>query len=342
MRQSGMDNAQFVELLGRLRNGVCTIADYDLLTARSIKLQGQPTDPAYWRFAPIIVTNNASRDVINRRCAQAFAEQHGADLHWYHAVDTHQKKVIVDESLIQRLEEQNSGQTKHRLRRIPLAIGMPVAVNQNFDVAAGVVNGSHGILKRIRYYMNDQGLRILKSCVVEISGSDDVAMPGLAPHHFPILPDVVDLRFENPASHKRCTIKRLQVPIEPGFAMTVHKAQGRTMDRVIMDLAGCRGTEPPYVMVSRATSLNAIKVLRDFDFKQITKRRSEQLRDEFRRLTALKWKTMAQHGGGSDVGDATRTVAEHRATAVCGTKRRKNPNAYGTRNKRSKVGNTSR
>jgi hypothetical protein len=29
-------------------------------------------------------------------------------------------------------------------------IGMPVAINQNFDVAAGVVNGSHGILRRLR------------------------------------------------------------------------------------------------------------------------------------------------------------------------------------------------
>ena len=44
-------------------------------------------------------------------------------------------------------------------------------------------------------------------------------------------------------------VKRRQVPIESGFAMTVYKTQGQTMSRVVVDLAGCSGTfERPYVM----------------------------------------------------------------------------------------------
>ena len=62
-----------------------------------------------------------------------------------------------------------------------------------------------------------------------------------------------------------------------GSTMTVHKVQGHTMGRVIVDLAGCTGTESPYVMVSRATSLDGLLVLRDFNHKQIAKRRSEEL-----------------------------------------------------------------
>ena len=108
-------------------------------------------------------------------------------------------------------------------------------------------------------------------------------------NHLPILPDSTDLKFEHGGSHKRCTVKRKQVPIEPGFAMTVHKAQGWTMERVIVDLAGCVGTEPPYVMVSRATSLDGLLVLCDFDAQQISKRRSEELRKVFERLTCFKW-----------------------------------------------------
>ena len=99
-------------------------------------------------------------------------------------------------------------------------------------------------------------------------------------HHFPILPDTTELKFEHGGSHKRCTIKRKEVLIEPGFSMTVHKAQGQTLDRVMVDLAGCSGTEPPYVRTRR-----------------ITKRRSEELRDEFRsRLVRLKWMTIAKYG----------------------------------------------
>ena len=93
-----------------------------------------------------------------------------------------------------------------------------------------------------------------KSCVVEIDNADAVEMPHLPKHHFSISQDTTELKFEHNGSHKHCMIKRKQVPIEPGFAITVHKAQGHTMDRVIVDLAGCSGTEPPYAMTSRAIS----------------------------------------------------------------------------------------
>ena len=70
------------------------------------------------------------------------------------------------------------------------------------------------------------------------------------------------------------------------------------MNRVIVDLTGCTGTEPPYV--SRATSLDGLVVLCDFDARQITKRWSEDLilRKEFSRLTLLKWQTIMNHGCG--------------------------------------------
>jgi len=91
-----------------------------------------------------------------------------------------------------------------------------------------------------------------------------MGMPHLPVQHFPTLPDSTELKFEHGALHtKRCTIARKQVPIEPGFLMTVHEAQGQTMGQVIVDLA----------MVSRATSLDGLLVLHDFDMRQITKRR---------------------------------------------------------------------
>jgi hypothetical protein len=308
MQQSGDANVRFVELLQRLRDGCCNSNDYGVLASRCLSQRTLPSGDGAWKFAPVIVTSNATRDAINRKAAQAFADEMGVELHWYHAVDTHNRAVITDRALIEKLEEQHSGQTKHRLRRIPLVVGMPVAVNQNFDVAAGVVNRSCGILRRIRYFTDSRGRRYLKLCIVEIAGADTVEMPHLPAHYFPILADTTDLKFEHGASHKRCTIRHKQVPIEPGFAMTVHKAQGRTMDCVIVDLAGCAGTEPPYVMVSRATSLQGLIVLRGFDAKQITKRRSEDLRKEFSRLMYLKWQTVVRYGSDDEVRDAKQKV----------------------------------
>ncbi|KAJ7205841.1 hypothetical protein GGX14DRAFT_342248, partial [Mycena pura] len=83
--------------------------------------------------------------------------------------------------------------TSYRLGKLPLAIGMPVMVTQNFDVQAGIVNGSTGTLKQIRYAVDESGKRYLHSCVVHIPDMEGPALPNLPPQHAPILVDTVDL-----------------------------------------------------------------------------------------------------------------------------------------------------
>jgi hypothetical protein len=63
------------------------------------------------------------------------------------------------------------------------------------------------------------------------------------------------LRFE-PA------IRRKQVPIEPKIAMTAQKAQEWIVGQIAAGLAGCAGNELPYVMDSRAISLDGLCVAR--------------------------------------------------------------------------------
>ncbi|KAH9851802.1 hypothetical protein C2E23DRAFT_709321, partial [Lenzites betulinus] len=69
--------------------------------------------------------------------------------------------------------------------------------------------------------------------------------------------------------------------------LTSHKAQGQTFQKVIVDLEGCRGTEAPYVMLSRATSLDGIIILRPFSMSKITCHSSEDLRKDHVRLKEL-------------------------------------------------------
>jgi len=59
--------------------------------------------------------------------------------------------------------------------------------------------------------------------------------------------------------------------------MTVHKAQVQTMGCVIVDIAGCTGTEPPYAMVLRATSFSGLRALHNFDFRQMIRRIEERV-----------------------------------------------------------------
>ncbi|KAK0229875.1 hypothetical protein EDD85DRAFT_749929, partial [Armillaria nabsnona] len=83
--------------------------------------------------------------------------------------------------------------TSQRLGVLPLVIGMPVMITSNFDVEAGVVNGSTGMLKKIRYRQDEQGRRIALSCVVEIPGMTGDKLTDLPECHATAIKDTVDM-----------------------------------------------------------------------------------------------------------------------------------------------------
>ncbi|KAJ6550915.1 hypothetical protein B0H10DRAFT_1714641, partial [Mycena sp. CBHHK59/15] len=86
-RQSGPENERFLALLGRLRDGRCTEGDFQLLNTRVLSNIGVDWSAEQWRTAPIIVSDNATKDAFNIKAARAFARRTGQPLHWYHASD---------------------------------------------------------------------------------------------------------------------------------------------------------------------------------------------------------------------------------------------------------------
>ncbi|KAG2335441.1 hypothetical protein BDR05DRAFT_845762, partial [Suillus weaverae] len=79
------------------------------------------------------------------------------------------------------------------LGKIPLVIGMPILVSQNFDIEGRIVNGSTGKLRKVKYSLNNERQQALRSCIVEISHSSDKALPNLFLHPIPIIEDSVEL-----------------------------------------------------------------------------------------------------------------------------------------------------
>ena len=252
MRQQGEQNQSFVSLLERLRVGKCTEEDYTLLNSRLIS-QMQPSWENDWKDVPIVVCDNDVKDAFNAESAATFARRNRQSLNWYYCNDHRKGREITDEDLRTQLIQLHSGKTNQRLGRIPLVLGMPVMITQNFDVNSGIVNGCTGVLQRVRYTQDSKGNRHATSCVVNAPSTDGEPLPNLEHHQVVALQDSTDLTFIHPYSKKRCTIKRTQVPIIPAFAMTVHKAQGQTFHKIVIDLESCKGTESPYVMVSRVT-----------------------------------------------------------------------------------------
>lgn len=91
--------------------------------------------------------------------------------------------------------------------------------------------------------------------------------------------------------------------------MTTHKSQGQTMDNAIIDLATCRGTETPYVMVSRVWRLDDLLILRPFPIGKIKCRMSEDTRREHTRLQYHHFNTMFKHGSAAEREKASKEIA---------------------------------
>jgi len=312
MRQTGSENEVLNDLLERLREGRCTDSDYNLLSSRVLDNVNVPWEE--WHDAPIIVTENAQKDALNEHAAIAFAKRTNRDLHWYYAIDTHRGKSVSDD-IQKHLRSLNSGTTNQRLGKIPLVIGMPVMITQNYDVKGGIVNGCTGILKKIRYSTDSNGNRYALSCVVESPSISAEPLSTLPKNHAVVLQETIDIKFQHPHSGKNCQIKRTQLPITPAFAMTAHKSQGQTLKKVIIDLQSCRGTEAPYVMVSRVTSLEGLLILRPFQYGKISCRQSQDTRKEFRRLDIIRLKTIAEIGSTIEKEMAKEILTLHTSTA---------------------------
>ena len=158
MHQRGPKNDQFVSLLTCLHQGKCSDHDFETLNSRIVK-NAKPDwqDPA-WNRLPVIISDNAVKDALNERGAELFAQKTGRQMHWYYATDTRSGKEVMDLDLKAHFQSLHSGKTNQQLTRIPLVLGMPVMILQNFDIEAGVVNGCTGTLKRINTGLIRKGI----------------------------------------------------------------------------------------------------------------------------------------------------------------------------------------
>lgn len=120
-----------------------------------------------------------------------------------------------------------------------------VILTKNLDVENGLSNGSRGV-------------------IVKIEISDDPTIKVLF-----LNGQIVDIKYEDFIQEdKNYIFTRKQIPLILGFAITIHKSQGMSIDRVIMDLGPSLFQEAlAYVSLSRVKTLDGILITKLFSSK---------------------------------------------------------------------------
>lgn len=127
--------------------------------------------------------------------------------------------------------------------RLVLKIGAQVMLVKNVNLSTGLVNGARGIVSKF-----SEGFPVVtfKNKVEYIAKPEKwmIKTPGGG------------------------ILQRKQVPLKLAWAFSIHKSQGLTLDCLEMSLAKVFEAGQAYVALSRAQSLDTLRIL-DFDAKQV-------------------------------------------------------------------------
>jgi hypothetical protein len=120
-----------------------------------------------------------------------------------------------------------------------------------------------------------------------------VVFEGICEGIIPISPSMV--RFSVDGKDGKVRLERRQLAIVPGYAFTDYKAQGQTLECVIVDISkppsGSLSPFSAYVALSRSRGRGTIRILRDFDPALFMHHPSEDLRADMVRLQRLDEET---------------------------------------------------
>ncbi|KIM77056.1 hypothetical protein PILCRDRAFT_77181 [Piloderma croceum F 1598] len=158
-------------------------------------------------------------------------------------------------------------------------------ITENVAIKVKAVNGARGILKDIKYEVDEFGRRYA-SCVYVHVPNSDLSEYGLSDNIVPIVPISTTFRYKQP-NGLHFSITRRQLPLIPVYAFTDYKVQGQLMERAIVDITYCSSLQSMYVMLSRVRSLKGIAILRKYPANKINQRLAQEFRNEFKRLKSL-------------------------------------------------------
>ena len=256
MRQK--DDAQFAELLNRIREGKHT-KDLSLLSSNSIS----SCDANYKTLKNELhlFPCNAAVDDHNTNVYNC-AETEKAEINCVDAVIGDDTKEVKGK-LLDQLKGKKMNDTGNLAERLCVAVGLCYDTTHNIDVKDGICNGTPCILKRIHYFGSENAV---PSCLwVEFPDIDigrDTRTdnryyykkyPHIPQHWTPIW--AVKRTF----IYRRKAVVRQQFPLKTASAKTIHKAQGQTKSQVVVVMS--LGSRPHQHYVASLKGLHLLNGL---------------------------------------------------------------------------------
>jgi ATP-dependent DNA helicase PIF1 len=153
-----------------------------------------------------------------------------------------------------------------------LKINTKVMLLKNLSIDANLVNGSQGIVVGFVESYDTYLKRNVELPVVKFDNCNQEYVIGFCGFYSP----VGGLNDEN-----TLWIKRRQIPLKHGWALTIHKSQGLTLDNALIHLPRAISPGQAYVGLSRVRNLSGISLL-DFGYDSLLV--SDKVVDFYRKM----------------------------------------------------------
>lgn len=297
-QQRMKNDIEYSQAVQRLRVRQCTSADVDLFNSRVIKSVANIDGIICHPSSAAIVGTNHLREVLNSKKAHSIG---GNKLVVCASRDIVPTSAVLSSEEYQSLLKLDFAPSKHQgalLGFLPLYEMMPVVLRLcNLSTELKITNSSQGIVRKIFIDTDEYGYTYCRCAVVEFKDSP-VRLDGLPPGYFPIFPTTFSYPKKmkvGPEGHEEIVrVCRHQLPIQPGFAVTGHSAQGKTLPNILAFLN--EGGFAAYVAASRATSRHGLCIAHPVTLKDLNKPLPSDLFYEVQRLDALRRNTLVKHG----------------------------------------------
>lgn len=295
-------------ILTRSRTGDCTSDDVEEIL-KLVLSHPMCSVPDYtvppWNDAVLITPRNGTRILWNEDMISCLCRKTGEVRYVFYAHDSHKQKPLSRQHRL-TIARMKPEQMAHLPNKVELAIGMKAMVLSNIAPHVDLANGSRGTIMDVVLDPRESACPDSSNTVIlqyppaavifQPYNNNDVSLPGLPAGMVPIFPTRGTFRLGDPGG---IAVHREQLALTAAYAFTDYKAQGQTMECVLVDLG-----KPPtgtltgftvYVTLSRSRGRDTVRILRDFDTTLFTRHPSERLQDEDIRLCDLKKQTLARY-----------------------------------------------